>query len=178
VSVFDQLAATLGEHRLDASLAAVDVLIEYGKPGGAAEVLSELLSSADNPPRMVDRMLARAETVMKPSRLRALVDTLLTTRPNDPVLLLYQARAMAFEDDVVAERVVRTVLSRNPQSPRVLMQLAELLRQVQPDESRKIYKDLTLRGGRTAEAAQRLLDGMNARQSPQPVTASREGPQE
>jgi len=171
ITTLDQLAHTLTEHHKDASLATADVLVAFGKPAAAAEVLAGLLTDTTNAPRLLDRMLARAETVMKPTRLRSLIEALLGQRANDPVLLLYQARVVAADDDVVAERLVRRVLTLKPKAPRAMMELAELLRLLQPDEARRIYKELSLRGGRSAEAAQQVLDSMNGREPKSPTSA-------
>lgn len=175
VGMLDQLALTLKGHKADVQMAAADVLVEFGKSAGAAELLSQLLSMTDNSPRTLDRLLARAEAVMKPSRLKAVIEMLSARGDDHPVLLLYQARATAHEDDVVAERLIRRVLSTHEGSARALMEMAELLRTVQPDESKRIYRQLLLRGGRSAEAAQRMMDPVNLRQAEPPVSANLEG---
>lgn len=175
VGVFDQLALTLKEHQADAAQSGADVLLLFGKSTAAAEVLSEVISRPDNSPRMLDQLLVRAQLVMKPSRVRSLVDTLLSYRANEPVLLLYQARATSHEDDIVAERIFKSLLSRFQQSPRVLMEMAEMMRRVQPDEAVRIYTALTKRGGRVGAAAQQLLDSMNKSGTKPSSSASVEG---
>lgn len=175
VGVFDQLALTLKEHQADAAQASADVLLAYGKAVAAAEVLSEVISRPDNSPRVLDQLLARAQTVMKPTRLRSLVDTLLSYRPGEPVLLLYQAQATSYEDDIVAERIFKTLLSRYPQSPRVLMEMAEMMRRVQPDEAVRIYTALSKKGGRVGSVAQQALESMTKPGSKPSSSASVEG---
>ncbi len=161
VGVLDQLAATVGESEIDVKIAVVDVLIASGKPHAAAELLSGLLATPETPPRIMDQLLARAAKVMKTSRLRALVDNLLSFRAKDPVLLLYQARLAAEEDFIVGERMLRSLIKQHPDAPRPLMELAAVLRAIQPDESRRIYTNLTKRGGSIGAAAQRALDQMS-----------------
>ncbi len=162
LGVCDQLAISLRENKIDAAIAAADVLLLYGKPTAAAEVLAEIAAGQENTPYTMDRVLARAQRVMKPSRIRGLVDALLMYRPNDPVLLIYQAGAMIPEDDLVSERILKALIARHPQSPRALMEMADLMRQVQPDEAVRIYQELSKRGGRTGEAARQLLEEMTA----------------
>ena len=175
VGVFDMLAQSQMDQRIELRQAAADVLIAFGKPTAAAEVLSEIVSMADNPSRNMDQLLARAELTMKPSRVRTIVETLLTYRANDPVLLLYQARAIASEDDLVAERVIKSVLAREPNAVRALMEMAQLMRKIQPDETRRIYTELSKLGGRAGAAAQQSLDEMNQGGTKPSSAASVEG---
>ena len=173
VSVFDQLALTGGEGTMDSRIAVIDVLMASGKGHAAAELLSGLLATPETPARVMDQLLARAQLVMKPGRLRALVDSLLTFRAKEPVLLLYQARLAAEEDFVVGERMLRSLIKQRPDAPRPLMELAAVLRTIQPDESRRIYANLIKRGGSIGAAAQRALDQMSrAFSSPVIVPAS------
>lgn len=160
LGVCDQLAISLRENKVDAAIAAADVLLLYGKPTAAAEVLAEIAANQENTPYTIDRVLARAQVVMKPTRILGLVDALLMYRPNDPVLQIYQASAMVSEDDLVSERILKTLIARHPQSPRALMEMASLMRQVQPDEAVRIYQELSKQGGRTGETAQQLLEEM------------------
>jgi hypothetical protein len=143
------------------------VLITMDKPFAASEVLSQLASAPQTPARVLDQILARAWQVMEPARMRALVDAMLNFRPDDPLLLLYQAKLAGLEDSAVAERMMKNVLARRPGAPRAVMELAILLRPVQADESRRLLDDLIQRGGRVAEAAQRQRDGVR----PQPARA-------
>lgn len=168
VGVFDQLSSSVREHRPEARVGAADVLIAVGKPYAAAEILSELASAPEMPARMLDQVLARAWLVMEPARMRALVDAMLNFRPEDPLLLLYQAKLAGLEDTAVAERMMKNVLARRAGAPRAMLELAVLLRPVQADESRRLLEELINRGGRVAEAAQRQRDGVVR---PQPVRA-------
>jgi|GEM_PF-3178284 len=175
LGVCDQLQISLRENKIDASIATADVLLMNGKQTAASEVLAEIAANQENSLHTIDQVLARAVHVMKPSRIRALVEALLTYRPNDPVLLLYQAEAIAPDDDLVSERILKAVIARHPQSPRALMEMASLMRKVQPDEAVRIYQELSKVGGRTGETAQRLLEEMTASRSKPSSSASVEG---
>lgn len=170
VSTFDQLMLTMKEHSLETRIYSADVLAEMGKTSGAAEILSRLLARSENPPHIVDRMLSRAIIVMKPRQMRALVDTLLSYTPNEPVLLLYQAKLTIDEDEFLAEKRFKNVMNKEPGSPRTLMEWAAFNQKIQPDESIRIYRKLAERGGSVGDAAQHQLDLMSGKNDASPET--------
>ncbi len=160
VSTFDQLMLTMKEHAVETRIHSADVLAEMGKTSGSAEILSRLLARSQNPPHLIDRMLSRAVTVMKPRQVRALVETLLSYNPNDSILLLYQAKLTADVDNFLAEKRFKNILKKEPGAPRALMEWAAFNQAIQPDESIRIYEKLADRGGSVGDAAQRKLEQM------------------
>jgi tetratricopeptide (TPR) repeat protein len=158
VGAADQLALHATEHRRQTQMVTADVLLAAGRKHGASQVLSRLLSPADNSARLMDQLLTRAQTVMKPSRIKAILDSLLALRDDDSTLLMYQARLAAHDNLLAAERVRESLLAEHPDSIRLMMEGAVMQERHQPDQAIRLYRKLLGRGGWAARAAQQAID--------------------
>lgn len=140
-------------------LAAADVLLESRRDTEGIAALVAVMADRRVEARWLDQMLARAAAITNPQRMTRLTNLLLHIRVDDPLVLVYQAWALAqLGNRTGAHDALARAATQRPDSPRVLMLRAALQRaEGRTGEARAIYEKLLEHDGRVADAARREL---------------------
>lgn len=165
---FENLALSMPHHLWTMRIAAVDVLLAAGRQPGAAAQISTLLADPRLPARETDMLLARSRLVMSHLRQVKMLQGLLRYKPDDSLLLLYQAQAMAESGDAVGAGLLLDQLQRkHPASLRVWRlagQMAMISGQV--DQAMQAYQKLLQASGEAAKVARDDLERIGSMTSP------------
>ena len=155
VSVFEDLALSVHDQRAALQIAALDILLENKRTRTAVISLRALLADGQIKPRWRDEALARALTVMGPTRFMGMVNGLLESSGDDPLLLYYKALALGQTgQDKEAEEIMTNLLDANPDAIRVVMELGRLAASNgRIAEAIPFFQRVVAHGGRIAASA-------------------------
>ncbi len=163
VVMFENMALSNHDEKQAMRLASVDILLAKHRIKEAVASLTVMLNDKDLAPRWRDAVLVRASYAMRPDQFQALLDKLLKSQEQDPLLMLYHAQSLADEGDLAqASRLFDDVLETHPDAPRALMAVAKLaVRQGDLEQARRLFRWLINQGGRAGQAAKKELDQLN-----------------
>ena len=171
IGVFEDLALSARDQKLEMRIAVIDTLLDTQQHEAAIAALMSFMSRDDVPPRLMDRLLIRAKTVMPAKDLIEWIDEKQSIHREDPLRSLYKAMCLSeLGDDDEARKVVQSVLKGYPQATRAQIAMARLAVSTgRLDEARQLYERLVEKGGPAGEVGRLELEQLHERTTLKPT---------
>jgi len=167
MGVFEDLALSARDQKLEMRIAMIDTLIETQQREAAIAALTAFMAHDDIPARLLDGVLVRAKAVMSAKDLIELIDEKHAIDRENPLRLLYKATCLSeLGEDEAARKVVQRVLKGYPRATRAQIAMARLaVRQGRWDEAGQLYERLIAQGGAAAEIGRHELEQLHERKT-------------
>ena len=126
IGVFEALVMSAVDRPYAMQLAMIDVMADANRTDAAAAALISMLEAATTPAFWLDRVLARAETLVDPKRLVEGLERSMRSGARS-LIELYQARTLIRLGDLTkAQKVAMRLGRRRPGAPRIIALADEL----------------------------------------------------